>query len=237
MKLKEEKNINKTFQDGSKEITALKDTDFSVEAGEFVAIVGPSGSGKSTLLTILGGLQKPSEGEVKIDEEEFIDVSDKERTQLRFEKIGFILQASNLVPFLKVEDQLRLVNKVKGEKYEKQTADDLLEALNIEDLRDKYPSDLSGGEQQRVAIARALFHNPPVILADEPTASLDTERAIEVVEILARETKDKEKATIMVTHDERLIGYCDKVYSMEDGKLTLNEEKSEKDIPKKEELT
>lgn len=237
MKLIEAKNINKTFQDGSKEITALKYTDFSVEAGEFVAIVGPSGSGKSTLLTILGGLQKPSEGEVKIDEEEFSDVSDKERTQLRFEKIGFILQASNLVPFLKVEDQLRLVNKVKGEKYEKQTADDLLEALNIEDLRDKYPSDLSGGEQQRVAIARALFHNPPVILADEPTASLDTERAIEVVEILARETKDKEKATIMVTHDERLIGYCDKVYSMEDGKLTLNEEKSEKDIPKKEELT
>lgn len=237
MKLIEAKNINKTFQDGSKEITALKDTDFSVEAGEFVAIVGPSGSGKSTLLTILGGLQKPSEGEVKIDEEEFSDVSDKERTQLRFEKIGFILQASNLVPFLKVEDQLRLVNKVNGEKYEKQTADDLLEALNIEDLRDKYPSDLSGGEQQRVAIARALFHNPPVILADEPTASLDTERAIEVVEILARETKDKEKATIMVTHDERLIGYCDKVYSMEDGKLTLNEEKSEKDIPKKEELT
>lgn len=231
MKLIEAKNINKTFQDGSKEITALKDTDFSVEAGEFVAIVGPSGSGKSTLLTILGGLQKPSEGEVKIDEEEFSDVSDKERTQLRFEKIGFILQASNLVPFLKVEDQLRLVNKVKGEKYEKQTADDLLEALNIEDLRDKYPSDLSGGEQQRVAIARALFHNPPVILADEPTASLDTERAIEVVEILARETKDKEKATIMVTHDERLIGYSDKVYSMEDGKLTLNEEKSEKDIP------
>lgn len=237
MKLIEAKNINKTFQDGSKEIIALKDTDFSVEAGEFVAIVGPSGSGKSTLLTILGGLQKPSEGEVKIDEEEFSDVSDKERTQLRFEKIGFILQASNLVPFLKVEDQLRLVNKVKGEKYEKQTADDLLEALNIEDLRDKYPSDLSGGEQQRVAIARALFHNPPVILADEPTASLDTERAIEVVEILARETKDKEKATIMVTHDERLIGYCDKVYSMEDGKLTLNEEKSEKDIPKKEQLT
>lgn len=109
--------------------------------------------------------------------------------------------------------------------------------MNIEDLRDKYPSDLSGGEQQRVAIARALFHNPPVILADEPTASLDTERAIEVVEILARETKDKEKATIMVTHDERLIGYCDKVYSMEDGKLTLNEEKSEKDIPKKDEFT
>lgn len=237
MKLIEAKNISKTFQDGSKEITALKDTSFSVEAGEFVAIVGPSGSGKSTLLTILGGLQKPSEGEVIIDEEDFSEVSDKDRTQLRFEKIGFILQASNLVPFLKVEDQLRLVNKVEGEKYDQETGDKLLEALNIDDLQDKYPSDLSGGEQQRVAIARALFHNPPVILADEPTASLDTERAIEVVEILARETKDKEKATIMVTHDERLIGYCDKVYSMEDGKLTLNEEKSEKDVPDEEDLT
>lgn len=237
MKLIEANNINKTFQDGSKEITALKDTSLSVEAGEFVAIVGPSGSGKSTLLTILGGLQKPSEGEVIIDEEEFSDVSDKERTQLRFEKIGFILQASNLVPFLKVEDQLRLVNKVEREGYDQETGDKLLEALNIEDLRDKYPSELSGGEQQRVAIARALFHNPPVILADEPTASLDTERAIEVVEILARETKDKEKAIIMVTHDERLIGYCDKVYSMEDGKLTLNEEKTEKEIPDEEDLT
>ena len=237
MKVIEAKNISKTFQDGSKEITALKDTSFSVEAGEFVAIVGPSGSGKSTLLTILGGLQKPSEGEVIIDEEDFSEVSDKDRTQLRFEKIGFILQASNLVPFLKVEDQLRLVNKVEGEKYDQETGDKLLEALNIDDLQDKYPSDLSGGEQQRVAIARALFHNPPVILADEPTASLDTERAIEVVEILARETKDKEKATIMVTHDERLIGYCDKVYSMEDGKLTLNEEKSEKDVPDEEDLT
>lgn len=237
MKLIEAKNINKTFQDGSKEITALKDTSFSVEAGEFVAIVGPSGSGKSTLLTILGGLQKPSEGEVLIDEEEFSSVSDKDRTQLRFKKIGFILQASNLVPYLKVEDQLRLVNKIDGEDYDQETGDKLLEALNIDDLQDKYPSDLSGGEQQRVAIARALFHNPPVILADEPTASLDTERAIEVVEILARETKDKEKATIMVTHDERLIGYCDKVYSMEDGQLTLNEEKSQKDKPEKEELT
>ena len=236
MKLIEAKNINKTFQDGSQEITALKDTSFSVNAGEFIAIVGPSGSGKSTLLTILGGLQKPSEGEVIIDDDECSDVSDKERTQLRFDKIGFILQASNLVPFLKVEDQLRLVNKVEGEKYDQEKADDLLEALNIEDLRDKYPSDLSGGERQRVAIARALFHNPPVILADEPTASLDTERAIEVVEILARETKDKEKATIMVTHDERLIGYCDKVYIMEDGELTLDEEKSEKEVPDEAEL-
>lgn len=236
MKLIEAKNVSKTFQDGSKEIEALKDTSLSIEAGEFVAIVGPSGSGKSTLLTILGGLQQPSEGEVLIDEEDFSEVSDKDRTELRFKKIGFILQASNLVPFLTVENQLRLVDKVDGDKFDQEKADNLLEALNIEDLRDKYPNDLSGGERQRVAIARALFHEPSVILADEPTASLDTERAIEVVEILARETKDKDKATIMVTHDERLIGYCDKVYSMEDGKLTLNEKKSAKEKPDEAEL-
>lgn len=145
---------------------------------------------------------------------------------MRFEEIGFILQASNLIPFLSVENHLRLVNKVKGEKFDQNTADKLLKQLDIDKLRNKYPSDLSGGEKQRVAIARALYHNPSVILADEPTASLDTERAYEVVEILARETKEQNKATIMVTHDERLIGYCDKVYYMKDGQLTLDEEKS-----------
>lgn len=236
MKLIEAIDVSKTFKDGSREITALNKTSFSVEAGEFVAVIGPSGSGKSTLLTILGGLQQPSEGKVLINDNKFSEVSDKDRTKLRFEEIGFILQASNLVPFLTVEDQLRLVNKVKGNNYDEKKAEDLLKALNITELKDKYPNDLSGGERQRTAIARALFHNPSVILADEPTASLDTERAVEVVEILARETKDKEKATIMVTHDERLIGYCDKVYYMEDGELRLDEEKSNKDKPDEKDL-
>lgn len=236
MKLIEAIDVSKTFKDGSREITALNKTSFSVEAGEFVAVIGPSGSGKSTLLTILGGLQQPSEGKVLINDNKFSEVSDKDRTKLRFEEIGFILQASNLVPFLTVEDQLRLVNKVKGNSYDEKKAEDLLKALNITELKDKYPNDLSGGERQRTAIARALFHNPSVILADEPTASLDTERAVEVVEILARETKDKEKATIMVTHDERLIGYCDKVYYMEDGELRLDEEKSNKDKPDEKDL-
>ena len=236
MKLIEAINVSKTFDDGSREITALEETDFSVKAGEFVAIIGPSGSGKSTLLTILGGLQQPSEGKVLINGNKFSEVSDKDRTKLRFKEIGFILQASNLVPFLTVEDQIRLINKVESSAYDEEKADELFEALNITELRDKYPKDLSGGERQRAAIARALFHNPSVILADEPTASLDTERAVEVVEILARETKDKEKATIMVTHDERLIGYCDSVYYMEDGKLTLDKEKSNKKEPSEKEL-
>lgn len=231
MKLIEAINVSKTFQDGSREITALNETNFSVEAGEFVAVIGPSGSGKSTLLTILGGLQQPSEGRVLINGNKLSEVSDKDRTQLRFEETGFILQALNLVPFLTVEDQVRLVNKVKSDPFDEEKADELFEALNITKLRGKYPKDLSGGERQRAAIARALFHDPSVILADEPTASLDTERAVEVVEILARETKDKEKATIMVTHNERLIGYCDKVYYMEDGELRLDDEKSNKKQP------
>ena len=226
MKAIEVKNVSKTFNDGSKEIQALQETNFSVEKGEFVAVIGPSGSGKSTFLTIIGGLQTPTEGKVLINDEPFSEVPDKKRTKLRFDEIGFILQASNLIPYLTVEDQLRLVNKIRKEPFERYTVDKWLKQLDIEDLRDKYPSDLSGGERQRAAIARALYHNPSVILADEPTASLDTERAFEVVEILARETKEQNKATIMVTHDERLIGYCDKVYYMEDGALTLDEEKS-----------
>ena len=223
MKLIECKNVSKRFGEGRTEIEALKETNFSVEAGEFVAIIGPSGSGKSTLLTIIGGLQTPTEGKVLIRNNPFSEEEEKKRAALRFKEIGFILQASNLVPFLNVRDQLRLVNKVEKNKMEKEQADSLLEELDVLRLEKSYPSDLSGGERQRVAIARALYHDPSVILADEPTASLDSERAFEVVDILARETKSKQKATIMVTHDERLIDKCDKVYVMKDGTLTLRE--------------
>lgn len=229
MKLIDAVDVSKKFDDGGKEIEALKKTNFSVSAGEFVAIIGPSGSGKSTLLTILGGLQTPTTGKVEIQEKPFSEVSDKKRTKLRFEGIGFILQASNLVPFLKVSDQLRLVNKVNGTKFDSEKNKELMDGLGIEELENKYPSDLSGGQRQRVAIARALYHDPSVILADEPTASLDTEKAFEVVEILARETKEKQKATIMVTHDERLISYCDRVYVMKDGVLSEREKAAEKE--------
>ncbi|CZQ84246.1 ABC transporter ATP-binding protein [Trichococcus collinsii] len=220
MKLIELIDVSRSFGEGELRIDALKATNLAVEAGEFVAIIGPSGSGKSTFLTITGGLQSPSEGRVLINGNPFSDVSEKKRAKLRFEEIGFILQASNLVPFLTVQDQLHLANKVERSKVDKQKRDDLLKELGIFELKNKFPSDLSGGQRQRVAIARALYHDPAVILADEPTASLDTQKAFEVVEILARETKLKKKATIMVTHDERLIDYCDKVYVMKDGILT-----------------
>lgn len=216
------KDVKKTFKDGDTMIEALKETNFSVKKGEFVAIIGPSGSGKSTFLTIAGGLQAPTAGEVLINDQPFSDQKEKNRAKLRFKEIGFILQASNLVPFLTVKKQLKLVDKVSKEN-KTQSAQDLFTQLGIDKLQNKYPEDLSGGERQRVAIARALYHDPTIILADEPTASLDSEKAYEVVKILAQETKEKNKATIMVTHDTRLTDYCDRVLVMEDGVLKEKE--------------
>ncbi|MBO0470069.1 ABC transporter ATP-binding protein [Enterococcus sp. DIV0242_7C1] len=212
--------VDKKFLDGDTMIEALKETNFSVEKGKFVAVIGPSGSGKSTFLTLAGGLQTPTSGEVKINNAAFSQENEKKRAKIRFDEIGFILQASNLVPFLTVEKQLRLVDKVKKVKTDTAKVNELLTQLGIEKLKRKYPDEISGGERQRVAIARALYNDPSIILADEPTASLDSERAFEVVKILARETKEKNKATIMVTHDQRLIEYCDDVFVMKDGVLT-----------------
>ncbi|HEP1487423.1 TPA: ABC transporter ATP-binding protein [Streptococcus pyogenes] len=212
------KQVTKTFQDGHHEINALKATDFSIEAGEFVAIIGPSGSGKSTFLTIAGGLQTPSSGQLIIDGTDYTHLSEKERSRLRFKSVGFILQASNLIPFLTVQQQLELVDHLTGSK-EKAKANQLFDDLGIAGLKHQLPQELSGGERQRAAIARALYHDPALILADEPTASLDTEKAYEVVKLLAKESKEKNKAIIMVTHDDRMLKYCDKVYRMQDGEL------------------
>ncbi|MBO0466112.1 hemin ABC transporter ATP-binding protein [Enterococcus plantarum] len=219
MKAIEFLSVDKQFLDGDTTIEALKSTDFSVEKGQFVAVIGPSGSGKSTFLTLAGGLQTPTNGEVKINNDAFSKENEKTRSKIRFSEIGFILQASNLVPFLTVEKQLRLVDKVKKEKTDVDKVNKLLTELGIEKLKKKYPDEISGGERQRVAIARALYNDPSIILADEPTASLDSDRAFEVVKILARETKEKNKATIMVTHDQRLIEFCDEVFVMKDGVL------------------
>lgn len=192
MKAIELKNVKKNFKDGDETIEALKETNFSVDKGEFVAIIGPSGSGKSTLLTIAGGLQSPSSGEIWINGQTLSEKKEKARAKVRFEEIGFILQASNLVPFLTVKKQLELVDKVTKGKNNKSGLD-LLSRLGLDKLIDKYPDELSGGERQRVAIVRALYNDPSIILADEPTASLDTEKAYEVVKILVKEAKEKIK--------------------------------------------
>ncbi|QGX46804.1 ABC transporter ATP-binding protein [Streptococcus equinus] len=214
--------IKKYFKDGPEQIEALKETNLTINKGEFVAVIGPSGSGKSTFLTIIGGLQSPSQGEVRLNGQSFSQKKEKERAKMRFDQIGFILQASNLVPFLKIKDQLRLVDKV-DKKKQRESIDSLFAQLGITDIADKYPEEISGGQRQRVAIARALYNDPTIILADEPTASLDTEKAMEVVKILADEAKEKNKAVLMVTHDRRLVAYCDRLLVMEDGVLCEEE--------------
>ncbi|WP_373756653.1 ABC transporter ATP-binding protein [Streptococcus ferus] len=222
------KQIKKYYKDGQETIEALKETNLTIKKGEFVAVVGPSGSGKSTFLTIIGGLQEPSEGQVWLNNQPFSTRKEKERAKMRFDQVGFILQDSNLVPFLKIKDQLRLVDQIDHEK-QREDANALFDQLGISDLANKYPEELSGGQRQRVAIARALYNDPTIILADEPTASLDTERAFEVVQLLAKEAKEKNKAILMVTHDRRLIAYCDRLLVIEDGLLREEEPELSKD--------
>ena len=223
MAVLELKQVKKTFGSGHKQVEAMKETNFTAERGELIAIIGPSGSGKSTFLTIVGGLLTPTSGDVIINDKNLADLNEKERSKIRLKEIGFILQASNLIPFLTVANQLKLLDQVKKENMTKKQLEELYEDLGIGDLRTKYPSDLSGGERQRVAIAKALYSNPSIILADEPTASLDSDRAYEVMELLKNETKNKNTTTIVVTHDIRLVDYCDKVYKMTDGVLVQEE--------------
>ena len=214
-------NVTKSYQDGNKEIEALKETNFKIEEGKFIAIIGPSGSGKSTFLTLAGGLQTPSKGQIIINGKDYTNLSEKERSKLRFNDIGFLLQASNLVPFLTAKQQLELVDRINKEKRQKlQDQKSLFKELGIDHLENKLPKDLSGGERQRLAIARALYNNPAIILADEPTASLDSDRAFEVVDLLSKECREKNKSIIMVTHDNRMIEKCNHVYRMKDGILT-----------------
>ena len=221
MSVLEFKNVTKSYQDGNKEIEALKETNFKIEEGQFIAIIGPSGSGKSTFLTLAGGLQTPSKGQIIINGKDYTNLSEKERAKLRFNDIGFVLQASNLVPFLTAKQQLELVDRInKKRKQTLQNQKSLFKELGIDHLENKLPKDLSGGERQRLAIARALYNNPAIILADEPTASLDSDRAFEVVDLLSKECKEKNKSIIMVTHDNRMIEKCDHVYRIKDGILT-----------------
>jgi len=212
-------NVTKSYRDGNKEIEALKETNFKIEEGQFIAIIGPSGSGKSTFLTLAGGLQTPSNGQIIINGKDYTNLSEKERSKLRFNDIGFVLQASNLVPFLTAKQQLELVDRINKQK--RQTLQDqksLFKELGIDHLENKLPKDLSGGERQRLAIARALYNNPAIILADEPTASLDSDRAFEVVDLLLKECKEKNKSIIMVTHDNDIAKVADRQIRIVDGK-------------------
>ena len=164
-------------------------------------------------------MQNPTSGEIIINGTNFSTLNEKKRAQLRFKELGFILQSSNLIPFLKIKEQFYLVDKVEKRTRQEAKIDALLDSLDVLALKNKYPNELSGGERQRVAIGRALYNDPSLILADEPTASLDTDHAYDVVKLLVKEAHEKEKATIMVTHDPRMVKWSDRIFRMEDGQL------------------
>lgn len=212
-------NITKVFDDGKNSKVAVDDISLSIDTGTFAAIVGPSGSGKSTLLTIIGALQKPTSGSIELESVNIYEVSEKKRSTLRFKDMGFVLQGSNLIPFLTIEDQFKL-KLSKNKSKDKTSYKELLEKLQIYHLKDKYPDEISGGERQRAAIALSLVLNPKVVLADEPTASLDTEKAFEVVKLLKDITETMNTTVVMVTHDTRMLDYCDRVFEIIDGKMT-----------------
>lgn len=211
-------HISMEFGSGSAETTVLKDINFKVQPGEFVILNGASGSGKSTLLNIIGGLLTPTNGEVLYQSESLFS-KNKDKTALRLKDIGFIFQSAHLVPYLTVEEQLVIVAKEAGikTKVAKNKAKRLLESIGLQHRLTAYPHMLSGGEKQRVAIMRAFMNQPKIILADEPTASLDAERAVKVVEMIKKQVQNQHMVGIMITHDKRLFDYADRVIRLEDG--------------------
>ena len=211
--------VTKTYGEGNMKVTALHETNFQLNAGEFVAIVGPSGSGKTTFLTTLGQLQEASSGKILVKEKETGHLSEKEKTDLRFREFGFILQASNLIPFLTVKEQLDLIDRLDKKKSIKSDRQELFSLLDLEKVQNHYPKALSGGERQRAAIARALYNNPSIVLADEPTASLDTKRAYQFTDMLASIAHEQGRGVVMITHDTRLLDKVDRIYVMNDGRL------------------
>jgi putative ABC transport system ATP-binding protein len=217
----EVRDLVKSFALDGATINAVDGVSFQVNSGEFVALVGPSGSGKTTMLSILAALLTPTTGQVLIDGQDLAQMNEKKRVKLRREKIGFTFQSNNLIPYLtareNVEFMLRLNNKL--DRAGRVRSNELLARLGLSDRLHNLPAQMSGGQQQRVAIARALIHNPAVVLADEPTASLDTERAFQVVETFAHLIHENDRAGIMVTHDLRMCQFVDRVLQMQDGKL------------------
>ena len=222
MSVIELQQIKKSYADGNQMRDVICDLNLTVEPQEFVAILGPSGSGKSTLLSIAGLLLSADSGEIIIGGQNLTNVKQSEWTKKRLELLGFIFQDHQLLPYMKIGDQLKMVAKLKGEKdasKRKEEVKGLLAELGIENCYGQYPNQMSGGQKQRAAIARAFIGNPQLILADEPTASLDPERGQEIAQLIQREVKSKHKSAIMVTHDRSVLEYVDTVYEMKKGKL------------------
>ena len=222
MAIIELENIRKSYADGSQMHHVLNQLNLSIESNEFVAILGPSGSGKSTLLAIAGLLLSADEGRIRIAGQDLTGLNQGQWTQKRLELLGFIFQDHQLLSYMKIGDQLELVAKLKGEKDKKKRQEEvkaLLADLGIEACYHQYPNQMSGGQKQRAAIARAFIGNPQVILADEPTASLDPDRGQEIAQLIRKEVKSKNKSAIMVTHDRSILTYVDTIYELKHGQL------------------
>jgi putative ABC transport system ATP-binding protein len=218
------KSLKKIYKIDHTEIRAVDDVSFTLQQGEFVALVGPSGSGKTTMLALLAGLLRPDEGEIVIKEQDMGRMNDAQRTAFRRRNIGFTFQANNLVSFLTVLENVELMLELNGaiDRQGRDAARELLTRLGLGARLKNIPSQLSGGEQQRVAIARALVHNPDLVIMDEPTASLDTERAFQVIDTFAQIIHEKNRAGLMVTHDLRICTFADRIIQMMDGRFVRN---------------
>ena len=214
-------HVTKSFGENEAKTQVLNDITFTAEKGQLVILNGASGSGKSTLLSIIGGLLGKSSGEITLDDLDYVDLSDKKLTDMRLNQIGFIFQSSHLIPYLNVTDQLVYVGKMAGmrKKDAKERAEKLLKQIGLSHRLKSYPNELSGGEKQRVAIMRAWMNHPKMILADEPTASLDSKRAIEVAKMIKNSVKENNSIGIMITHDERIFEFADKVIKLSDGRI------------------
>ncbi len=214
--------ISKVYESNNVSIRAVDNASFEIYPGEFVGLVGPSGSGKTTMLAMLAALLEPTEGDVIIDQVKLAGMSENDRVRFRREKIGFTFQANNLIPYLTVLENVELMERLNNRysRNSRKQAEGLLSRLGLQNRMDNLPNQLSGGERQRVSIARSMIHNPSVILADEPTASLDTQRAFQVTQAYSELIHENGKAGIMVTHDLRMCKYTDKIIQIEDGKIT-----------------
>lgn len=223
MKILEVTNLCKTYGKGDSMVKALDNVSFSVEKGEFLAIIGPSGSGKSTLLHILGGVDVPTSGSVVINQTDISNLDETALAIFRRRQIGLIYQFYNLIPILTVQENLTLPLLLDGRKPDKKQIDTLVKRLGLENRLDHLPNQLSGGQQQRVSIGRALVNNPALMLADEPTGNLDSENSKEIISLLRQFNKEFNQTVIIITHDEKIANSADRVITIEDGKITGDE--------------
>jgi putative ABC transport system ATP-binding protein len=215
-------DLTKVYGTGHTAVNAVTDASLEVSNNEFIALVGPSGSGKTTLLSMVGGLLTPTSGSVIVGNTDIGELTSRDRTKFRSNSVGFVFQAFNLVPFLTARENLTMMASISGTDRGviEDRATELLDELGLDDRAKNLPEELSGGERQRVAIGRALVTDPDLILVDEPTASLDSERGAQVVEMLASEIRTRGKAGIMVTHDLRMVDFTDRSMNISDGSLT-----------------